>query len=74
MELWKEKANRIIGELCRASYLAANRRADGTMRRKHVPYAVPADAAFLVECLADPDGEVKAKALFIRHAYGIFAG
>jgi hypothetical protein len=65
MASWKEKAHRIIGELSAVAYRQANRLPNGTMRKKHVPYSIPAEAAELVDCLNKND-ERRAKALFIR--------
>ncbi len=72
MEPWKVKANMVIAGMCLASYRTANVRKDGRVRKKHVPYAVPVDARILVDCLGDPEnGEVRAKGVFQRHAFGI---
>lgn len=62
---WREKANRIIGELSLESWRQANVRKDGAVRRKHVPYSVPQLAQVLVECLNKNDEE-RAKAIFQR--------
>ena len=67
MTPWKEKANRIIGELSREAYLKANRKPDGTMRKKHVPYTIPDTARCLVNCL-DRNDEITAKTIFQRLA------
>lgn len=64
---WRDKANRIIGELCLSSYLQANTRPDGTRYRKHRPYRVPDDAEMLIRCLAESD-EATAKAYFVQRA------
>lgn len=50
------------------SYLKANVLPCGKLRKKHVPYSVPEDAAFLVQCL-QRDDEHSAKALFINLAF-----
>lgn len=65
---WREKANRIIYQLCERSYVQANTSKTGKRSRKHRPYAVPDEAQILVECLRD-DNEEKAKALFIQWSY-----
>lgn len=62
---WRRKAERIIGDLCRASYLQAN-----SGRKRHRSYRVPEDAEVLIHCL-NTDDEQTAKAVFIRHAYGL---
>ncbi len=62
IEAWKRKAHRLIADMCRESYLLANKG-----RKRHVPYSVPADAAFLIECLTNND-EVGAKNYFIKRA------
>lgn len=67
MKPWREKANREIERLCRESYLHMNQYSDGTMRRKHVPYSVPAIAKALVDCL-NRDDEETAKAIFVKLA------
>lgn len=64
MEEWEKKAHRIIGALCRASYEQANRLPDGSLRKKHRPYARPEVAQRLVECLGKRDEET-AKSIFL---------
>lgn len=63
---WKDKAHRIIGNLSRQSYLAANRLSNGTMRKRHVPYVIPELAQDLIACLNTND-EHKAKAIFLSY-------
>jgi hypothetical protein len=67
--LWKDKAHKIIGGLCRESYLKANKLPNGQLRKKHVPYSVPQEAMELVDCLNKNDEE-RAKQLFM-HDYKI---
>jgi hypothetical protein len=63
---WRAKAHKIIAAECLASYLQSN-----TPRRKrHRPYAVPALAAMLVDCLNRND-EHAAKAIYQRIALGL---
>ena len=62
MDAWKLKAHRIIGNVCRASMLAAN----PPGRKRHTPYAVPELAADLIACL-NRDDEHGAKALFLTY-------
>lgn len=61
---WRDKANREIAKLCLASWRQANVKADGTIRKRHVPYAVPELAQTLVDCLKRDD-EQTAKAIFV---------
>jgi hypothetical protein len=68
MEPWKQKANRVIGELCHAAWLKANTDKNGKRYKKHHQYAVPEDAETLLKAVKEND-EVTAKALFIRLAY-----
>jgi hypothetical protein len=68
MTPWREKANRVIGQLCRESWRKANHDKNGNRYKRHRPYTVPEDAQTLVDCL-NKDDEVTAKALFIRLAY-----
>lgn len=68
---WRAKANKIIGEMCLAAWRKANIKPNGQRYKKSRPYAVPADAAFLVECLGSHDherAEHDAKAMFMRLA------
>lgn len=60
---WRHKAHEIIASHCKASYMACNKKPDGTMRRRHVPYPVPGIAKALVEAL-NRDDEHEAKRLF----------
>ena len=66
--LWRQKASRVIGELCTAAYHEAQQSKRPRRRGKHVPYAVPQLAAQLVECLNRNDAEA-AKAIFLALAY-----
>jgi hypothetical protein len=63
-QAWRDKANRLIAEMCRESYEHCNRLPNGRLRKRHVPYAVPMRAAQLVECLKRDD-EHGAKSLFM---------
>lgn len=67
-ETWQDKAHRVIAECCKTSYLHSNQMPNGRLRKRHVPYAVPALAEDLIGCLKRND-EVQAKALFIRLAF-----
>lgn len=60
---WQGKAERLIAEACFAEWEKANRRPDGKLRRRHVPYRVPAFAEELVRCLGEGDEEA-AKVMF----------
>lgn len=62
MLTWRDKAKRLIGNLCRQSYLSVNRPG----RKRHVPYAVPELAQQLIDCL-NRDDEITAKALFLSY-------
>lgn len=64
MKPWEEKAHHIIATLCAASWRAANVKADGTRRKRHVPYSVPDTARRLVDALGRDDEET-AKAIFL---------
>ena len=68
MKPWEEKAHKIISELCLASYAQANVLPNGRLRKKHVPYSVPNEARFLVDCLKRQD-EHAAKGYFISRAF-----
>lgn len=61
---WRAKAEREIAKLCFASYVQANRLANGSFRKRHVPYSVPEKAQELVACLATND-EIRAKQIFL---------
>jgi len=63
---WHAKAHRLIAEMCQASYAHANRKADGTLYRRHRPYSVPALAGELVDCLG-ANNEEGAKAVFLAY-------
>ena len=61
---WRNKAHKIINNLCRESYLKSNLLPNGKLRKKHVPYAVPEAAEELIKCLNNND-EKRAKSLFL---------
>ena len=63
---WRDKAHRLIENLCWASYLQANTRKDGRRYKRHHPYTSPALADELVQCLGNDD-EVGAKKLFLSY-------
>ena len=63
MPEWMKKAHRVIGELCLASFKAANQKSDGSYYKRHRPYTVPSMAEALIECLNTEDEE-RAKAIF----------
>lgn len=64
-DAWRQKAHRVISDLCSAAYQEEKRRYP---KRKKVRYSVPYLAQELVECLHKNDEE-KAKAIFIKLAY-----
>jgi hypothetical protein len=67
---WEDKAHRLIYNLCRASYLQANTKKDGTKYKKHRPYTVPEFAEKLVDVLGWHDrkkAELEAKRLFLTY-------
>lgn len=66
--MWREKASRVIGQLCRDAWYKLNHDKHGKRFKRHRPYTVPDDAQTLVDCLNKNDEET-AKALFIRMAY-----
>lgn len=66
---WRTKAENVIAALSLEAYRAANVKANGTKRKKHVPYTIPEDAQTLANCLKTNDEET-AKAIFQRHAFG----
>jgi hypothetical protein len=68
-DAWKIKANKIVGALCRKSYVEANFLKSGKKRKKHVPYSVPQEAVDLLRFVARND-EHGAKALMM-HDYAI---
>lgn len=62
---WRQKANRIIAELCSESYRQRNLLSNGQRRRKrHRQYSVPPTVEWLVDCL-NRDDEETAKAIFL---------
>lgn len=63
---WRHKAERLIARLARQSFEQANMMRNGKLRKRHVPYALPALAEALVKCL-DRNDEERAKALFLTH-------
>lgn len=64
---WQNKAKQIISDLSLAAWRQANVKPDGTRRKRHVPYSVPAMAQALVLCL-NQNNERQAKALFHVHS------
>ncbi len=64
---WRDKAHAIIAAECRRSYEQANRLPNGRLRRRHVPYTVPALAQQMIDYLGR-DAEHEAKAEFVRLA------
>lgn len=66
--MWQDKVHRVISDLCTQSYEQANRRPNGQLRRRHVPYSVPAVAALLIECL-ESDDEERAKAVMLQYGH-----
>ncbi len=64
MNSWREKANKVIYDLCKQSYLKSNLLPNGSLRKKHVPYSVPEEAIELIDCLNTND-EARAKSMFL---------
>lgn len=64
MKPWIVRANRIVSALSRDAYLKANRKPDGTFRKRHVPYTIPQVAVDLVDCIGRDD-EHEAKRLMM---------
>jgi len=65
--MYEKKALEIIGILCRESYRQANTKPDGTLYKKHRPYAVPELARALMDALAledEKEREHEVKRLF----------
>ena len=65
VKTWRDKAQREITAMCAASYRQVNYMKNGRKRKRHVPYAVPALARDLVDCLGRDD-EMRAKAIFLH--------
>jgi hypothetical protein len=61
MKPWQEKAHRLIYNLCRTSYIQANKK-----NKKHIPYSIPELAKELIDCLNTED-EVRAKDIFLSY-------
>lgn len=66
---WRNKAQRIVADECLASWRQANVTQDGRVRRKHVPYSVPALSQALIEALGNDD-EHECKRLFYVQSLG----
>lgn len=66
MKPWQEKANRLIYNSAKASFLQANTKPNGELYRRHVPYTVPQIACDLIDCL-NRDDEEMAKAIFLSY-------
>jgi hypothetical protein len=64
MQTWRDKAHRIISDLCRQSYLQAETTKAGKRRKRHVPYSVPQAAQDLIDCIKT-NNEERAKAIFL---------
>jgi hypothetical protein len=62
--IWQSKAHKIIEQLSRESYEAANRLPNGQWRKRHRPYAIPEAARELIKCL-DANDEHRAKSLMM---------
>lgn len=69
---WHDKAYEIIARHCAESYRIANTCANGTPRKRHVPYSVPPIAAALVDALNRND-EREAKRLFLVERTGAWS-
>lgn len=62
---WSTAAvHKMIGELCRQSYEQSNRLPNGTLRKTHVQYSIPAPAQALIKALNDDD-EHEAKRIML---------
>jgi len=67
MKTWRDKAERIVENLCRESWKQANFKTNGQQYRRHRPYSVPKLAEDLVNCLGMHDqqaAELRAKQIF----------
>jgi hypothetical protein len=64
MQPWEIKAHAIVAALSFQAWRAANVKADGRRRKRHVPYTIPDVAARLVKALGEGDEET-AKAIFL---------
>lgn len=62
---WYEKADRIVGRLCKAEWERTNLGPNGRPFRRARPYSVPPAAAELVAAMGRNDGEA-AKVIFER--------
>lgn len=65
-DAWRDKAHRLIGDMCLAAYQKVNPQ-PRYGKRKAKPYQVPALAQELVECL-NTNNEDKAKGIFLGYA------
>ena len=72
MTPWREKAHRVIADLCLDAQRRANTRRNGKPYKRHRPYTVPLAAQRLVDCL-NRDDEPGAKAVFLALAAGVNA-
>ena len=63
---WRDKAHRIIGLLCKDSYLKANTTKRGKFYCHHKAYTIPLEAVELIKCLDNNDEEM-AKAMFLNN-------
>ena len=64
--MWRDKANKIIGDLCYESYRKTNFKPNGKRKsKKHIPYSIPIMAEELLDCLKRDD-EIRAKQIFMR--------
>ena len=61
MKQWEKKAHKWIHELCKESYINANKK-----RKKHVAYSVPNLAEELIHCLKN-NNEEQAKFIFLAY-------
>ena len=62
---WRKRAHDVIAQLCFDSWRQANTLRNGRLRKRHVQYRVPAQAANLIDCLGDNDEE-RAKSILCR--------
>lgn len=62
---WHTKAHSYVAELSQQAWEKANRLPNGRLRKRHVPYRIPDEAAALVDFMGRNDEE-GAKALMLN--------
>jgi hypothetical protein len=58
------KAQKLIGDYCKASYEQVNYLKNGRLRKRHVPYSIPEIALALIAAL-NHDDDYELKRLFL---------